>query len=158
MTPAGQSLKEESILGLVVYAPVAHLGLFLLGFVVHLAFPYPLVANGFLIPAGLALLFLGPALILWSQQSLRRIRSGIAGGAPHFAEGPYRITRNPTYVGLFLLTLGFALLANSLPLSVAAVVAFAIVRVALIPKEEALMEKKYGDAYRDYRNRVRRWL
>ena len=150
--------KEESILGLVIYAPVAHPILFLVGFMVHLLVPVPLSSRGVFVPVGAVLLLLAPAVILWSQHTLRRFRSAAATGTLRFAEGPYRLTRNPTYLGLFLLTLGFAFLANSLTLTLAAVFSFIIVRAFIVPREERLMEKKYGDSYRTYRDTVGRWF
>jgi len=74
------------------------------------------------------------------------------------AQGPYRFTRNPMYVGLAALYAGIALLVNSLwPLVLLPVVLIAI-RWWVIAREEAYLERKFGDAYRAYTRRVRRWL
>jgi protein-S-isoprenylcysteine O-methyltransferase Ste14 len=72
--------------------------------------------------------------------------------------GPYRFTRNPMYVGLAALYAGIALLVNSLwPLLVLPVV-LVVIRWQVIAREEAYLERKFGDAYRAYTARVRRWL
>lgn len=72
--------------------------------------------------------------------------------------GPYRFTRNPLYVGLAALYLGLTLLVNSLwPLLFFPGV-IALVRTRVIAREEAYLEAKFGDEYRAYRMRVRRWL
>jgi len=74
------------------------------------------------------------------------------------AQGPYRFTRNPMYVGLAALYAGVALLANSWwPLVVLPVVLM-VIRWRVIAREEAYLERKFGDAYRAYTTRVRRWL
>ncbi len=72
--------------------------------------------------------------------------------------GPYRFTRNPMYLQMVLACIGFAvLLANVWVLALTPVCAWALQRFAILP-EEAYLEAKFGDAYRDYMRRVRRWL
>jgi protein-S-isoprenylcysteine O-methyltransferase Ste14 len=73
-------------------------------------------------------------------------------------EGVYRWTRNPMYLGMTLIYLGLALLLDSL---VALILIFPLVFVIqkeVIEREERYMEAKFGDAYRDYKTRVRRWI
>jgi len=72
--------------------------------------------------------------------------------------GPYRITRNPMYVGLTLAYAGLALALNRLwPLAILPVV-LAILIVAVIRPEERHLDERFGDEYRDYKRRVRRFL
>jgi len=74
---------------------------------------------------------------------------------PH---GPYAFSRNPMYLSLVLLSFGFAvLLANVWILLLAIVSAWVLYRFAILP-EEAYLERKFGEPYRSYRQRVRRWL
>ncbi|MBX4216258.1 isoprenylcysteine carboxylmethyltransferase family protein, partial [Candidatus Parcubacteria bacterium] len=67
-------------------------------------------------------------------------------------------TRNPTYVGLTLLTFGFALVLNSWPVLVGALLSLYVVGTGIVRKEEALMEKKYGAHYVEYKKKVRAWF
>lgn len=72
--------------------------------------------------------------------------------------GPFRFTRNPMYLQMVLVCLGFAMvLANGWVLLLTPVAAWLLQRFAILP-EEAYLERKFGDAYRDYKRRVRRWL
>jgi len=72
--------------------------------------------------------------------------------------GPYRFTRNPMYVGLAAVYLGGALLLNDAwPIALFPVV-IALVRRRVIAREEAYLERKFGDEYRAYKARVRRWI
>src|SRR3989339_753709 len=75
-----------------------------------------------------------------------------------FTYGPYSISRNPTYLGLILLSIGFSFVMNSLALLVAFLLSFFFVNYIILPAEEDLLEKKYGEAYRGYKKIVRRWL
>jgi len=72
--------------------------------------------------------------------------------------GPFRVTRNPMYLQMVLVCVGFAVaLANAWILLLTPLCAWLLQRLAILP-EEAYLERKFGDAYRDYRRRVRRWL
>lgn len=72
--------------------------------------------------------------------------------------GPYRFTRNPMYLGMLLLYLGGSCWGNSLwPIFFLPFV-LGIMQFGVILREEAYLEAQFGDAYREYRARVRRWL
>jgi protein-S-isoprenylcysteine O-methyltransferase Ste14 len=72
--------------------------------------------------------------------------------------GPFRVTRNPMYLQMVLVCVGFAvMLANWWILALTPVGAWLLQRLAIVP-EEAYLEDKFGDAYRAYKRRVRRWI
>jgi protein-S-isoprenylcysteine O-methyltransferase Ste14 len=72
--------------------------------------------------------------------------------------GPYRFTRNPIYLGMVLGLIGLAIALNSLWLLLTLVPFAVVIRYGVIAREEAYLERKFGDVYRRYRARVRRWL
>lgn len=72
--------------------------------------------------------------------------------------GPYRFTRNPMYVQMVLVCIGFTIiLANGWILMLTPVCAWLLNEFAIKP-EEAYLEKKFGDSYRNYKKQVRRWI
>jgi protein-S-isoprenylcysteine O-methyltransferase Ste14 len=72
--------------------------------------------------------------------------------------GPYKVTRNPMYVGLTLAYIGAAGAgAQLLPLATLILV-LAYVNWVVIPVEENRLREVFGPAYDTYRMRVRRWL
>lgn len=72
--------------------------------------------------------------------------------------GIYAFTRNPMYLGLFLLLLGWGLwLASPLAISVSPLFVFYITIFQIRPEEQALLEI-FGDKYLRYKKDVRRWL
>lgn len=72
--------------------------------------------------------------------------------------GCYRYTRNPMYLGMVLVLLGVDILLGSLtPFFLLPVFALVIHR-RFILHEEAMLEDRFGDEYRKFRSRVRRWL
>lgn len=72
--------------------------------------------------------------------------------------GPYRFTRNPMYVGLTALCVGAALVANTAWPLLLLLAPLWLLHAKTIPFEERTMEQAFGDDYRAYCRRVRRWL
>lgn len=73
-------------------------------------------------------------------------------------EDLYRLTRNPMYVGMILLLLGVDTLLGSLSPYLLIPPFGWLLEHRFIRHEEAMLEARFGDDYRDYRARVRRWL
>jgi len=74
------------------------------------------------------------------------------------ARGPYRLTRNPMYLGMTLLVSGIGLATERPLLVAAALTAALIVDRTVIRREEAYLKRRFGADYLDYRSRVRRWI
>ena len=72
--------------------------------------------------------------------------------------GPFRLTRNPMYLGIELVLIGAFFLSKSLFFLIPAIVFFLLIHSLQIPFEEQLMTKHFGETYKEYRQRVRRWL
>jgi len=72
--------------------------------------------------------------------------------------GPYRLTRNPMYVGVTLTYLGVAALRAVLWPVLLLPIPLAILNYVVIPQEESLLRATFGAAYEQYCARVRRWL
>lgn len=73
-------------------------------------------------------------------------------------DGPYRVTRNPMYLGLVIAALGMAIWVGSWPMLAAPVAVFLTANFAHIPFEEAKMRRQFGEAFEAYCARVRRWV
>lgn len=72
-------------------------------------------------------------------------------------EGPFRISRNPVFVGQFLLLAGVALAVPSTPALIALLV-FALAARRQVVAEERLLDAQHGASFQAYRARVPRWL
>ena len=72
--------------------------------------------------------------------------------------GPYRFTRNPIYLGMFLGLIGLAIAFDNFWLLMMLALFALVIRYGVVAREEAYLERKFGDVYRRYRARVRRWL
>lgn len=72
--------------------------------------------------------------------------------------GIYRLSRNPMYLGLLCVLVGWAIwLSNLLSFACIALFVFYMNRFQILPEERAMTDK-FGDDYRDYMKSVRRWI
>ncbi len=113
-------------------------------------------------PTGIVLLVAGVALTGWAQLTFKRHSAEIypwaEGHSTLVTSGPFRFSRNPMYLGLIVLGVGAALIAGTWLMWLVPVLLFVLDNFVIIPFEERSMERAFGDAYRDYRARVRRWI
>lgn len=73
-------------------------------------------------------------------------------------EGPYQLGRNPMYLGMVLTAIGVAMLLGTLsPFLVVGVLVW-LFSARFIAVEEAMLEDSFGEAWRDYKSQVRRWV
>ena len=127
----------------------------------HEVFALPLDFGNATRPLAWSLIGAGLALLIWTLAVFVRRRTTVnpyAGASTLVTGGPFRFSRNPIYLGDFLLRGGAALwLASLWPLLFAPLL-WALIRYTVIRHEEAHLEAKFGDAWRAYAARVRRWL
>jgi len=73
-------------------------------------------------------------------------------------DGPYRITRNPMYLGMAVLYVGVAFVLGLMWAFL--FLPFAVIAVdrLVIAREEPYLERKFGEEYVEYKRRVRRWI
>ncbi len=72
--------------------------------------------------------------------------------------GIYRVTRNPMYLGMLMILVGFPLVVESLIGLIFPVIFFLLMDRVVIPKEEEMVEGVFGEAYREYKSETRRWI
>lgn len=110
---------------------------------------------------GGAVFVLALALFAWAITTIIRAGSNVPTNMPTTSivdTGPYRFTRNPIYLGMTLGLVGLAIAFDSLWLLVMLVPFLVAIRYGVVAREEEYLERKFGEVYRRYRARVRRWL
>lgn len=121
----------------------------------------PVSLGGWRVPVGWALVLLVVGWNGWALWLFRRHRTGLLPGQATFSiieEGPYRLSRNPLYVGMLALYLGLALLIPTFLGLVLFPAAVFLVLWGAIRPEERFLHERFGAPYDDYARRVRRWL
>ena len=113
-------------------------------------------------PLGGLAFIAGVILLVWcSVQFYVSGRGTLAPWSPPqrlVAVGPYRFSRNPMYVGVTLILIGWAALFWSLTLTVYAALVLLAFHIRVIAGEEPWLERTFGADWESYRARVPRWL
>jgi protein-S-isoprenylcysteine O-methyltransferase Ste14 len=110
---------------------------------------------------GCVVFAVGGALAIWAILTMRRAGTAVRPDSPTTAivvNGPYRTTRNPIYMGMFLAQAGLAIGFDNVWMFATLPPLYAVIRYGVISREEAYLQRKFGTVYRDYQSRVGRWL
>lgn len=133
----------------------------LLGVVCDWVWPWPVGPYKYLLPAGIFLC----VLVGMSVVSLLRAFERYGTSADPKEEvtsivdtGLFRFSRNPGYLAAGVLQVALGLLLNNTWVLLTIVPAMIIIDKVVVSKEEAYLEKKFGDIYLNYKTRVRRWI
>jgi protein-S-isoprenylcysteine O-methyltransferase Ste14 len=144
--------------------PLLFLACLVLGFALDRLLPLPLAypelsSMGW--TAGAALIVMGVAIMAAAIRNFSRADTPVPSNQAVRAlvtTGIHGWSRNPIYVGMLLLYAGIGLAARSPWILVLALPLFIILRYGVVAREETYLERRFGDGYRDYKARVRRWL
>lgn len=147
--------------GVIAPPPLIYLGALGIGFGLDAVVGTGSLPSAAAIPVGSALIIAGSGLLGSFAQAFRGAHTPIDPYTPSTAivtTGPYRLTRNPAYLGMALTSAGIAIVANA-PWALAPLpIAIAIIDRGVIAREERYLQRKFGARYADYKRRVRRWL
>ena len=116
---------------------------------------------GYLPLFGVVPIATGVTLVLWAARLFTRVGTNIIPLTQSSAlviEGPFAYSRNPMYLGLLLALTGLAIVLDSAWPWLVLPVFYAVIRLRFVRHEERLMEATFGDAYRAYCGRVRRFI
>jgi protein-S-isoprenylcysteine O-methyltransferase Ste14 len=146
----------------VVRPPIAWALAFLIGLGLDRLYPLPfLPASVPRVPVGVVLFAAAFALAIWAIATIRNAGSRVETTMPTteiVSNGPYRFTRNPIYLALFLGLIALAIGFDSAWILATLVLFFLVIRYGVVAREEAYLERKFGGAYLGYKAGVRRWL
>jgi protein-S-isoprenylcysteine O-methyltransferase Ste14 len=112
----------------------------------------PLKIGASVFALGITVYAAGLMLVIYALDAFRKTPPGEPA-----VKGPYRISRNPQWVGLWLVLLGSAV-AVGVWLYVGLIVVVGVIYHIQILQEEKVCIEKYGAGYRAYMNRVPRYL
>src|SRR5262249_26771127 len=146
----------------IIRPPIAWAVAVVAGLALNWLMPLPFVPAA--VPAGWlgAMVFaLALALVVWAIATISRAGSKGPTNRPTTTlvdHGASHFPRNSIYLGMVLGLIVLAIAFNSLWLLLTLVPFALVIRYGVVAREEAYLERKFGDVYRRYRARVRRWL
>jgi protein-S-isoprenylcysteine O-methyltransferase Ste14 len=161
---AGQRVNDMQTAGVIARPPLLFLAALLLGLVADrlLPLPFPVLPGRPVhwMIAG-SLILIGLALAAAGFRNFSRAGTPVPTNLPSRAlvtTGIHGWTRNPLYLGMFLVYAGIAIAARN-PCTLILMLPLAItIRYGVVGREEAYLERRFGNTYQDYKSRVRRWL
>ncbi len=112
---------------------------------------------------GQGFMLAGIAYLLWAGVLFKLRKTTVNPYKPQktslvVADGPYKFSRNPMYLGMLLVIIGAGfVLHNWVAVPIVCVFHAYMTRTQIMPEEAALVEK-FGAEYTDYMAKVRRWI
>jgi protein-S-isoprenylcysteine O-methyltransferase Ste14 len=162
-----QHSTHNGTAGIIARPPILFLAALLLGFASDhlLRLPFPVARTGWVhwvsaINAG-ALILMGIAVFAASIRNFSDAATPVQGTRPTRAlvtSGIHGWSRNPIYLGMFLVYGGVGIATRSPWILILTLPLAITIRYGVVAREEAYLERRFGDAYRAYKARVRRWL
>lgn len=164
MGPAGQQVNDMVTAGVIARPPLLFLATLLLGLASERLLPWPFAVPGTDLVrwmTGGSTILVGLALGAAGIRKFSQAATPVPTNKPTRAlvtTGIHGWTRNPIYLGMFLIYGGIGIAARSawtlvlmLPLAIT-------IRYGVVAREERYLETKFGATYRAYKASVRRWL
>lgn len=156
-----QTTSAADTAGVIAPPPLIYLGALGVGVALDRAVPSRSLPSTVAVPIGAASIVAGSGLLGSFLRAFRRAQTPVDPYTPSktiVTDGPYRLTRNPAYLGMALTYAGIAIISNKLWALVPLPVAIALIDRGVIAREERYLEQKFGKPYVDYKRRVRRWV
>jgi protein-S-isoprenylcysteine O-methyltransferase Ste14 len=163
MDPAEHQVTETGTAGVIARPPLLFLVALLLGLAADhlLRSPFPIPrADLHRVIAG-TLILVGIAVFAAGIRTFSSAGTPVQGTRPTQAlvtTGIHGWSRNPIYLGMFLVYCGIGVAVRSPSILILTLPLAIVIRYGVVAREEAYLERRFGDTYRDYMSRVRRWL
>jgi protein-S-isoprenylcysteine O-methyltransferase Ste14 len=157
----GDEKRHEDTPGVKVPPPVIFAAGFAAGWGLGRMWPVRVFAWGGFRMAGWLVAVAAGVLAAWGLWTMLRARTNINPHKPAvtlLTSGPFRWSRNPLYLSLVLLTTGAAVYWDMVWVLATLVPVVGVMGRFVIRREERHLEAKFGEAYREYMRRVRRWV
>jgi protein-S-isoprenylcysteine O-methyltransferase Ste14 len=164
MDSAGQQADEPAVTRVIDRPPFLFLACLLLGLSLDRLLPLPLALPEIALirwAVGAGLILVGLAIAAAGIRDFSRAATPVPCNQPVRAlvtTGIHGWSRNPIYVGMLLLYAGIGMAARSPWVLVLALPLVILLRYRVVAREETYLERRFGDAFREYKARVRRWL
>jgi protein-S-isoprenylcysteine O-methyltransferase Ste14 len=162
MSSASQQPSDAAAPSAITRPPLLYLACLLLGLALDRVLPLPLALPGTALMqwmAGGGVILIGVAIMAAGARNFSRATTPVRSNQPVRAlvtTGIHGWSRNPIYIGMFLVYAGIAIAASSLWILILALPLAITLHYGIVAREERYLERHFGDAYRDYKVRVRR--
>ncbi len=153
--------SERDAPKVITIPPLVYVPFLAMGIVLDFLFPLPLLPNRVQYLVGFAVMAVSGLIIPFVLLEFRKARTDFNPRKPTTAiitTGPFRFSRNPSYLVLTLLCVGIGIVADSIWILGLLIPAIVVMHYGVIVREERYLENKFGEEYLRYKRSVRRWL
>jgi protein-S-isoprenylcysteine O-methyltransferase Ste14 len=147
--------------GVNVPPPLIYVAPLLLGLVLDSRRHLPFLPHGMARGLGVSLLGGGTVLNAWFLRTIRKADVPLRTDKPVprlTTQGPFRYSRNPSYLALAMIYAGIASLRNSLWAMLLLPLVVMVMQREVIGREERYLERAFEEEYLAYKSQVRRWV
>jgi protein-S-isoprenylcysteine O-methyltransferase Ste14 len=147
--------------GVIAPPPLLFLSGLAAGFALQALLPATPLPVAVSVPIGVGLIVAGTVLARGFFRAFKRAGTPVSpyrDSTTLVTCGPYRVTRNPAYLGMALTYAGIAVVAATLWVLVPLAVVVALIDRGVIVREERYLQRTFGKQYSQYKRRTRRWL
>lgn len=157
------NIPETDSAGVTIMPPSVFLSCLAIGICLELFFSWPLKLGNWLVMSisGTLITAAGIFIMMWGHGRFQSLGVNVPTNMPVsrlVTEGAHKYSRNPMYVGLISILLGFGLAAGSVWMLASALPMALYISLYVVPREEAYLLRTFGVEYELYRNSVRRWF
>lgn len=141
--------------------PLICLGFILATGAIQYSWPLSLPSSFEFTIIGIVVILTGLAIIFSASRTFKKADTRIEPWKPTsriVSQGVFAYSRNPIYVAFCLASIGIGFVAGSVWVLMSFVPTAITIYFVAIKKEEAYLERKFGDEYLNYKKNVRRWL
>jgi protein-S-isoprenylcysteine O-methyltransferase Ste14 len=153
---------ESSTLKIIAPPPVLYLAAMFVACVLHMTTNTTLHRGDYFVSILGILVFIASAV--FARWAFITMKSAGTSASPRETSknlttfGPFKYSRNPIYVAMTGLYIGFALIINAIWPFVVLVPLLVVMQWGVILREEQYLALQFGEEYLNYKKNVRRWL
>ncbi len=161
MTHEMVQTEQPDHAGVAFHPPVLLLLALVLGVGARWLTPLRFLPDAAATPAGPLIVAMSLGWFIWAVVTMRRAGASIPTYEPTEAiirRGPYAWSRNPIYLSMVVLQVDVGVWANSMWFLGLGALSAWLLWWGVISREERYLERKFGNAYLEYKAHVRRWI
>ncbi len=153
----------KAFLGIVSATPILFLIWLIISFFLYIEVPIRIVPGvawqDVLLAIGIIFILTGTALAFWAQKISRVVTDPkYKATCPDLMQGPYKYSRHPGSFSIILMSVGFAIVVNSLMMLILSAGLVILLTAVFVPIEEHIIGELCPEAYEEYRKKVRMWI
>jgi protein-S-isoprenylcysteine O-methyltransferase Ste14 len=144
-----------------IIPPLVYLAGLVIGFLANIWMPIKVIPSLVAWTSGGIFIFCGAVLTGSALFKFKEVGTTVRpdrAASTLVIAGPYKITRNPMYLGLACVYFGVAVAGQCFWALILLPVVLIIIQRGAIEPEEAFLEKRFGVEYSRYKEKVRRWI